>query len=120
MHVVHLTVWTSQFVLSLVAVQGAHFAGYDILAPFASIDMQFGTNVMGSIFAGQQNISDLLPAMKDTVPKIYAALALNEIFEPLRWVNKHKFVKNEEVGDTVINWWDRLKRFFCNLIKKLC
>ena len=42
------------------------------------------------------------------------------IFKPLRWVNKHKFVKNDEVGDTVINWWDRLKRFFCNLIKKLC
>ena len=48
-------------------------------------------------------------------------------FEPVRWINRHKFIKNEkpnneEVGepidDTVINWWGRLKRFFYNLIKK--
>ncbi len=52
-------------------------------------------------------------------------------FEPLRWVNKHKFVKNEKpnneeerdlvsesIDDIVINWWGRLKHFFCNLIKK--
>ncbi len=51
--------------------------------------------------------------------------------EPIKWINKHKFVKkeklnNEEVwdpvseptDDTVINWWDRLKHFFRNLIKK--
>jgi len=55
----------------------------------------------------------------------------HEIFKPLRCVNKHKFVKNEKpnneevrepmsepTDDTVINWWDRLKNFFCNLIKK--
>jgi len=53
------------------------------------------------------------------------------IIKPIRWVNKHKFVKNEKpnneevrepmsepTDDTVINWWDRLKHFFCNLIKK--
>jgi len=51
--------------------------------------------------------------------------------EPIKWVNKHKFVKNEKpnneevwepvsepTDDIVINWWDRLKHFFCNLIKK--
>mgnify|MGYP003633135067 CR=1 FL=1 len=51
--------------------------------------------------------------------------------EPIKWINKHKFVKNEKpnneevwdpvsepTDDTVINWWDRLKHFFCNLIKK--
>jgi len=53
------------------------------------------------------------------------------IIEPIKWINKHKFVKNEKpnneevwepvsesIDDTVINWWDRLKHFFCNLIKK--
>ncbi len=41
------------------------------------------------------------------------------IIKPIRWVNKHKFVKNEKpTDDTVINWWDRLKHFFRNLIKK--
>ena len=51
--------------------------------------------------------------------------------EPIKYINRHKFFKkekpnNEEVrepvseptDDTVINWWDRLKRFFYNLIKK--
>ncbi len=54
-----------------------------------------------------------------------------KVIEPMKWINKHKFVKkekpnNEEVlepvseptDDTVINWWDRLKHFFRNLIKK--
>lgn len=51
--------------------------------------------------------------------------------EPIKWINKHKFVKKEKtypeevwepvpepMDDTVINWWDRLKHFFRNLIKK--
>lgn len=51
--------------------------------------------------------------------------------EPIKWINKHKFVKNEKpnneevwepvsepTDDAVINWWDRLKHFFRNLIKK--
>ena len=51
--------------------------------------------------------------------------------EPLKWVSKHKFSKKEKpiieeelepvsepTDDTVINWWDRLKHFFRNLIKK--
>jgi hypothetical protein len=51
--------------------------------------------------------------------------------EPIKYINRHKFFKkekpnNEEVrepvseptDDTVINWWDRLKHFFRNLIKK--
>ena len=51
--------------------------------------------------------------------------------EPIKWVSKHKFSKKEKpiieeelepvsepTDDTVINWWDRLKHFFRNLIKK--
>ena len=51
--------------------------------------------------------------------------------EPIKWINKHKFSKKEKpvieeelepmpepTDDTVINWWDRLKHFFRNLIKK--
>lgn len=52
-----------------------------------------------------------------------------KVIEPIKWVNKHKFVEKETIqeelgpvseptGDTVINWWDRLKHFFRNLIKK--
>ena len=55
----------------------------------------------------------------------------NTVIKPLKWMRRHEFVKkekpkNEEVwepvseptDDTVINWWDRLKHFFRNLIKK--
>jgi len=51
--------------------------------------------------------------------------------EPIKWVSKHKFSKKEKpiieeeldpvsepTDDTIINWWDRLKHFFRNLIKK--
>lgn len=51
--------------------------------------------------------------------------------EPIKYINRHKFFKKEKTypeevrepvseptDDTVINWWDRLKHFFRNLIKK--
>lgn len=55
----------------------------------------------------------------------------NTVIKPLKWMRRHKFVKKEKpknkevwepvsepTGDTVINWRDRLKHFFRNLIKK--
>ena len=55
----------------------------------------------------------------------------NTVIKPLKWMRRHKFVKKEKTypeevrepvseptDDTVINWWDRLKHFFRNLIKK--